>query len=133
MRFQKHLLRVIVLSTMLTAGLVFGITITPALSGSDKSSYCSPSGDFCEGALKVRGRTYLSLTLAAKYFSRYDLCVKPPVGARECHRFSVKRKGSLYESRIRWSAHFEDHSRGSHRVAWYADGTKLGRGVSFRH
>lgn len=133
MRLQMHALRVPVLSTMLVVGLVLGVAGTPASSGSSRSVYCSPSGDLCQGALKIRGRTYLSITLAAKYFSTYELCVKPPQGARECDRFSVKRKGSGYESRVRWSAHFEDHSKGTHRVAWYADGQKIGRGVSFRH
>ena len=41
-------------------------------------SYCSPSGDVCYGIFKNDALVHhFRLTLAAKYFSRYRICVLP--------------------------------------------------------
>jgi hypothetical protein len=46
------------------------------------ASYCSPSGDVCYGAFNRGGRLILQITTAARYFTRYTLCVtRLPRGA----------------------------------------------------
>ena len=46
------------------------------------ASYCSSSGDICFGVFNRGGRARLKITTAARYFSRYTLCVTrlPPGG-----------------------------------------------------
>ena len=42
---------------------------------------CSASGDSCYGIFKDRGDVIrFQLTLAARYYNRYRICVKPPPG-----------------------------------------------------
>lgn len=47
------------------------------------ASYCSSSGDICFGVFNRGGRARLKITTAARYFSRYTLCVtRLPAGGR---------------------------------------------------
>src|SRR5205814_8849252 len=68
--------------------------------------YCSPSGDLCYGVLQGQpGR--LSLTLAARYFKRYALCVTGPQSQTDCRRFRVHRqRHGLWGSTVRWVRRF---------------------------
>jgi hypothetical protein len=44
------------------------------------NSYCSSTGDICQSVRRVNGIRMLRISLAAKYFNRYTLCVKAPDG-----------------------------------------------------
>jgi hypothetical protein len=103
--------------------------IIPA-TASAKSTYCSKSGDVC---YQAKGSPIkLRITTAAKYFSRYRLCVTNPHGVRECHRFRVhKADGGTYSSSVSWPKHFQYGGKGTYRARWYAGGNRLGPAVSF--
>jgi hypothetical protein len=80
----------VILLVALTAGLAFA---TPASSADQArvASYCSESGDLCYGITKdPAGTIRFQLTTAAKYFSRYRLCVRPMGMAAKCKSFPVK-------------------------------------------
>jgi hypothetical protein len=99
-------------------------------SASARSTYCSKSGDVCYQAkgspIKLKIRT------AAKYFSKYRLCITNPHGVRECHRFRVHRtKSGQYSSTISWPKHYEYGGKGAYKARWYAGGNALGPAVSF--
>src|SRR3954451_3733092 len=89
------------------------VAIIPA-TASAKSTYCSKSGDVCYSAkgspIKFR------ITTAAKYFSRYRLCVTNPHGVRECHRFRIKpAAGGTYASVVTWPKYFRYGGKGTYR------------------
>lgn len=105
------------------------MALIPA-SASARSSYCSKSGDVC---YQAKGSPIkLQITTAAKYFSRYRLCITNPHRVRECHRFRVhKANGGTYSSTISWPKHFAYGGKGTYKARWYAGGAALGPAVTF--
>lgn len=110
-------------------------TLALAPSASARSSYCSPSGDFCYGHSGERDPK-LILNMAARYFPRARICVTPPDGAeRTCKTYRVRDLGNVFGVRVRWSAKFPNHGRGRYKVKFYSAGSSsegLGPSVSFR-
>jgi hypothetical protein len=114
----------------MTAGCVFALGLAQAAEA--RSAYCSASGDVCFGVLQG-SPVRLNLSLQAKYFSRYKLCVTTPAGSRTCRRFSV-HLGShgAYSSTVRWSTHFPNAGSGTYRARWFSGGSALGPSVTFK-
>jgi hypothetical protein len=103
-----------------------------AATAEARSSYCSPTGDLCLGALGKGAKVRLRLTLAARYFTSYRLCVTAPGGARDCRRFRVRRGAhGLYESTVRWAAHFPSGGPGTYHARWRSGGNALGPAITF--
>jgi hypothetical protein len=50
------------------------------------ASRCSASGDVCYGLEQQAGELLLRITTVERYFPRYDLCVAPPRGPKNCLR-----------------------------------------------
>src|SRR2546430_6962148 len=82
----------------------------------DDREFCSPTGDVCYGIFNRGGKVYLRITTAARYFKRYNLCVRLlPVGAdathaQRCVSYPVFRQGgSTWESSINYARHFPKH------------------------
>ncbi len=102
------------------------------------ASRCSASGDSCYAIFKDRGDVIrFQLTLAAKYYTRYRICVKPPrggppgSGATTCKSFPVKRTGSLYGGAVMWERNFpRSLAQGRYRVTWTPGVQAVGPGVS---
>ncbi len=102
------------------------------------ASYCSRSGDSCYAIFKDRGDVIrFQLTLAARYYNRYRICVKPPPGgppgsgATACASFPVKRTGSLYGGAVIWERNFpRSLGQGRYRVTWTPGVQAVGPGVS---
>lgn len=81
--------------------------------------HCSASGDVCYGAFGSGAAVRLRVTLAANYFHSYALCVRAPDGTRTCQRFHTwPIAHGLYQSTLRWLAHFPDKGRGTYRATW---------------
>lgn len=115
-------------STAVVAGLVLAVAASPA---SARSGFCSSSGDVCYSAQKRSDNVHLLLTLQAKYFPSYTLCVKAPTGASECHKFKVLKTGTVFGSTVRWSKHFRVHGPGKYTATWKTSSGKLGPSVTF--
>jgi hypothetical protein len=97
-----------------------------------RSSYCSPSGDICYGAVGTGATVKLEITLAARYFTRYTLCVSGPGGA-DCKRFRVHRAAfGTYASSVRWVRHFPGRGPGLYRATWKWGGVAFKPSVTFR-
>ena len=107
---------------------------SPAQASHAPTAYCSESGDVCASTKKVDGVRLLRLSLAAKYFDVYTLCVRAPDGSRVCKKFDVEKTGSSYGDVVKWSARFPDKGPGAYVARWKAGGTaitpKLGFHVS---
>jgi hypothetical protein len=115
--------------TLLVATTSAAAFLLPA-TASARSKYCSASGDVC---YQAKGSPIkLRITTAAKYFSRYRLCVTNPHGARECHRFRMHAAAAdTYGSTVSWPKYFEYGGKGTYRARWYANGDPLGPSVRF--
>lgn len=111
--------------------------ITPA-SAQARSSYCSPSGDYCTSVRRVDGRVVIALG-GFPFTGSIRVCVRPP-GDRPstCRSFRLRRvEGDLREIRVRWSAHFPQAGAGTYRVRFAqgpptVNGQTLGPTLTFR-
>ena len=94
-------------------------------------SYCSETGDLCYGVFKT-GSTYrFRLTLAAKYFRRYRVCVVPLGQSRTCKSFPVKKTGAQWGGTVVWQRNFPVRGPRGYRVSWWQSGHRLGPPLTF--
>jgi hypothetical protein len=103
------------------------------------ASYCSSSGDVCYGIFNRSGKVYLRITTAARYFKRYNLCVRllPPGSdadhARRCGSFPVFRQGgSTWGSSVNYARQYPVTNPGRYRVNWKLGTSPLGPALQFR-
>jgi hypothetical protein len=94
-------------------------------------SYCSESGDVCYWIRTADKAHSLRLTLAAKYFNRYRICVRPQKRAATCKSFPVKRSGGQWGGRVNWQRNFP-HAPGRYRVTWLQGTSRLGPPLNVR-
>ena len=98
-----------------------------------RSSWCSPSGDVCFGRVRGRGPIRLGLTLAARYFRYYRLCVAGPNDSVACRRFAVHRtRGGTWGSIVRLDRRFPDLGKGAYQAVWSSRSGPLGPVIAFR-
>jgi hypothetical protein len=95
-------------------------------------SYCSSSGDLCFGVINKSGAIYFELTTAARYFSRYRLCVRPPTGSWRCGAYPMRQRGDFARSSVRFAGGFPYRGAGIYRVRWSLGGQPLGPTLRFR-
>jgi hypothetical protein len=77
------------------------------------ASYCSSSGDVCYGIFNRSGKVLLEITTAARYFTRYTLCVTrlppgtDPEHAQRWGAFPVfRRSGSTWGSSVNYARQY---------------------------
>jgi hypothetical protein len=125
-------MRRIVVAALLAALVV---TLAPAAAEARHrpTLYCSPSGDLCQSTRKVDGERRLRITLAARYFRRYELCVTAPDDTRACKEFRIRKHGPVFGSSIRWKRHFPRKGPGAYDVRWRSlpGRTRVGRVLGF--
>ena len=115
----------------LAIALTTGAAAAPAQSPQRIASYCSPSGDLCHGIFEDQRFVRFHLTLAARYFGRYRVCVRPPRGATLCKSFPVRRMGVTYGGVVRWQRQFPNRGNGVYRVTWRLGARALGPTLRF--
>ena len=103
------------------------------------ATYCSSSGDVCYGIFNRSGKVYLRITTAARYFKRYNLCVRllPPgtdgSHAQRCGSFPVFRQsGSTWGSSVNYARQYPVTDPGRYRVSWKLGSGPLGPPLYFR-
>ena len=120
----------------LAVTVALAAALIAALSASASShvrvkSYCSPSGDVCYGIFRA-GSTYsFRLTLAARYFTRYRLCVRPLGQTATCKSFPVKKTGASWGGTVVWQRNFPVRGPRGYRVTWRRGTTRLGPPLTF--
>ena len=95
------------------------------------SSYCTPTGDFCQFAGLSNGR----ITLEMRTFSlrgRVTTCVRSPLRRTVCRSFALRLVRGLYTARAYWSAHYPRQGAGIYTVTWSQGGQRFGRPLTFR-
>jgi hypothetical protein len=94
----------------------------PAASAKDRqiAGKCSESGDVCNQISVQGGVLFLSMNLAAKYFTSYRLCVKGPK-SRVCKTFRMRppvKEPDQWFSKVNWRANFPYQGAGRYTVTW---------------
>jgi hypothetical protein len=101
-------------ASVAVAYMILGVATTgEAAATRTVASYCSPSGDICYGVFDRGGKVFLQITTAARYFSRYTLCVtRLPRGdgaehAQRCGAFPLLRgSASTWGSSVNYAKQF---------------------------
>jgi len=94
-----------------------------------RSSYCSPTGDYCTSAQRRSGAVYLRLGTFS-FRGRVRICVGHET--RVCHSFRLRlTMHGLYEAKVRWYGNYPNQGAGTYRVAFFVGSTRLGPILSF--
>ncbi len=120
---------------IVTSVLAAGVLVAPtgASAHHRPTTYCSPTGDICQSTTNVHGERKLRIVLAARYFSRYRLCVTAPDDGETCRVFRIRKHGAVFSSTIRWAAQFPPSGHGKYEVRWKSlpGGARVGRILGF--
>jgi hypothetical protein len=100
---------------------------TPAAA---KTTYCSPTGDYCTSAARVKHVRYLRLSTFS-FRGQVKICVRDPRNLRTCHSYALRRSGPLYEVVVTWKGHYPNPGPGVYRVSFFLGTTSLGPTLSF--
>jgi hypothetical protein len=96
-----------------------------------RTTYCSPSGDFCTSAARIKGIRYLRLSTFS-FTGRVRICVRDPASARVCHSFRLRRAGPLYQVKLVWKRHYPNRGAGLYHVTFFLGSARLGPVLAFR-
>jgi hypothetical protein len=109
------------------------VAVTPGAAADQAriKSYCSPSGDVCYGVFQVSGQYRFKLTLAAKYFARYRICVVPLGQTKTCKSFPVKKTGAQWGGTVIWQRNFPIRGPRRYKVSWLQGTHRLGPVLAF--
>lgn len=111
--------------------LTAALFLVPAGPAAARSSYCSPTGDYCVSA-RNKGSDVLLRIGTFSFQGRYRLCVRAPNGEATCRRFRLfETRDGIYASSKGWSRHFPNEGKGIYRVRWQYGGSNLGPRLSF--
>ena len=102
-----------------------------ALRTKTVASYCSPSGDVCYGVFQKAGNYQFKLTLAAKYFARYRICIVPLGQTKTCKSFPVKKTGAQWGGTVIWQRNFPVRGPRRYKVSWLQGTHRLGPVLAF--
>ena len=104
-----------------------------ATNGVRVASHCSPSGDVCYGIFRQVREVYrFELTLAARYFRRYQICVKPDTAGVRCKSFPVGKRGRNFGGTVIWNRYYPNKGTVGYTVTWKQSGRRLGPSLRFR-
>ena len=123
-----------ILVATLIGVFAFGFSSTAEASAKTKiiDSYCSPSGDFCQGVIRKNGRIKLVMD-QFPLRGKFQLCVKPPRQSQSCNKFRWrKKKGSLYRRGVDFASNYPSRQKGLYKVSWRSSGSKVGETLRFR-
>jgi hypothetical protein len=116
-----------------------GLLLLAALAGAlavaapaaARTTYCSPSGDFCTSVARLHGIRYLRISTFS-FTGRVKICVRDPTAARICHSFRLRRAGSLYQVKLVWKRHYPNRGAGVYRATFFLGSARLGPVLAFR-
>ena len=95
-----------------------------------RSSYCSPTGDFCQLIYKKNGTRYLEMRAFGDYGVN-EVCVAHTTNV--CHSTRLReRSNGIFVSRVNWNRRFPRQGKGRYRVRGLADGDRIGAVLTFK-
>jgi hypothetical protein len=114
---------------LLLAALAGGLAV--AAPAAARTTYCSPSGDFCTSVARLHGIRYLRISTFS-FTGRVKICVRDPTATRICHSFRLRRARSLYQVKLVWKRHYPNRGAGLYRVTFFLGSARLGPVLAFR-
>jgi hypothetical protein len=118
---------------LLAATIIALGTSDSAFAHARRSSYCAPSGDWCQSVKRIDGvRTLHFGTFEQR--GRIDVCVRAPGDHHDCTHSRLRRFGrGFYVSKVNWRARFPFYGKGWYSVRWYdRNGYRMGVVLGFR-
>jgi hypothetical protein len=114
---------------LLVLSAVAGALIAAAPAAA-RTSYCSPTGDYCTSVARLKGIRYLRFsTFSVRGLVR--ICVRDPTAARVCHSFRLRKAGPAYQVKVLWKRRYPNRGTGTYRVTFFIGPTRLGPVLSF--
>jgi len=95
-------------------------------------SYCSPTGDFCQGIYREDGRLRARLTTFS-FTGKIQLCLRgtDSSSSRDCKKFVLRDNEDLFLSSVALAKHFDISAPGRYAVSWRYRGTRIGETLHF--
>ena len=106
---------------LVAVSAMVGVLMMPTAGASHlPNARCTDSGDVCVSAQEVNGERLLRIRTAAKYFSRYNVCVMPEGGSIACVQGRVRdgNGDGIWTGSVNWHERFPDAGRGAYTVRW---------------
>ena len=93
-------------------------------------SYCSPTGDYCQGLFRQDGvRAKLS---TFSFRGTYGICVRSRSTGRDCEDFRLRRRrDGIYHGSVGLARHFDIRPHGRYAVTWTYAGSRIGKKLHF--
>lgn len=109
---------------------LLSIPSTAPASPTPFDSYCSPTGDFCQGLYRQGGvRAKLS---TFSFRGSYELCVRSRRTGNDCKRFQLRTSSDgIYVGSVSLARHFDIGAHGRYAVAWTYGGSRIGKKLHF--
>lgn len=107
------------IATAAMAALLVAVHPVPAEANHRPKASCSDSGDICQSVGKVDGVRKLRIVLAERYFRRFHLCVRNPMGFAYCETFGIRDWGETFGRSIAWRKIFGSKGDGAYTVTWH--------------
>lgn len=118
------------LVTIGSAGLV--AIQPPAHAHHRPHVYCSESGDLCQATRREDGRRKFGILLAARYFTRFHICVTDPDGFESCVPFRIRAYDNGNFGRVvTRRKYFPYGGKGAYTVRWVVEGDRIGKVLGF--
>ena len=114
---------------LLLAAAMVGALVAAAPAAA-KTTYCSPTGDYCTSVARIKHVRYLRLSTFS-FRGRVTICVRDPRAVRSCHRYLLRKSGPLFQVKVIWKRHYPNPGPGTYRVTFLLGTTKLGPALTF--
>jgi hypothetical protein len=114
---------------LLLAAAVLGALVAAAPAAA-KTTYCSPTGDYCTSVARIQHVRYLRLSTFS-FRGRVKICVRDPRAVRTCHSYLLRKTGQLFQVKVIWKRHYPNPGPGTYRVTFFLGTTKLGPALTF--
>lgn len=102
-----------------------------AASATAATNYCSPTGDYCTSTAREGGAVFLRLSTFS-FIGPIKICVTDPKAKRVCRTFQLRKRGAMWQVKVRWHRNYANTGPGRYRVAFFLGRTRLGPVLDFR-
>jgi hypothetical protein len=114
---------------LLLAAAVLGALVAAAPAAA-KTTYCSPTGDYCTSVGRIQHVRYLRLSTFS-FRGSVKICVRDPKAVRTCHSYRLRKSGQLFQVKVIWKRHYPNPGPGTYRVTFFLGAAKLGPALTF--
>jgi hypothetical protein len=121
--------RLNLLLSVVAVTVALGLTAAPAPAVTRLASYCSPTGDYCQGVFRSTSGSVFFQLRTFSFRGTVQTCVARRT--RVCRGRVLRRIGSIHQATISWRGNYPPQGPGRYAVSWYAGGAKIGRTLYF--